>query len=287
MNRRKLLFAIILTLAGFGKLLASVDTCQARFGYTYSPWLSQPEQDIYLFHDSSTGEDSTTIFRWSFGVGDYSGAQNASFTYEPDDSGFEQVCLTISNTDNACNSTTCDTIRVDNLCIGARYTYSQQGNTFAFKASICGTADSINWNFGDGTIVTGTDSVSHTFAAVDSYYVCMQVFLSAECQYFYPCKAFDCQEIYIYPTDIKDITKPNQRLKVFPDPAGSYISITTSGAEFPAHIVITDVTGNIVSQSQVENAAQQLNINSLAAGVYFLQVTDGQKQSLVTRFIKQ
>ena len=163
------------------------------FTYSYQPWLTQPEEPIYLFADSSWGEDAATTYLWSFGTGDFSGVRNPAFTYDPEDSGFEQVCLTIHDTDNNCTSQYCDTIRVDNLCIGARYTYSQQGNVLIFKADICGQWDSISWNFGDGTMADAGDTVTHTYAAgVDSYYVCIQVFLNSECQYFYPCKSIDC-----------------------------------------------------------------------------------------------
>jgi hypothetical protein len=288
MNSNRILFAAILMLSGFNKISAQAGNCHAYFTYSYQPGLSQPEQDIYLFSDSSAGEDSSTKWEWSLGPGDFSAEQNPSFTYEPDDSGFEQVCLTIHNTGNGCTSTWCDTIRVDNLCIGARYSYTMQGNAITFIAAICGQADSINWNFGDGTSATGTDTVVHTYpATVDSYYVCMKVYLGSECQLFYPCKAIDCQTLYVYPTSVNTITQANEHVKVFPDPASSRITINTDVVDFPAQISITDVAGNTILQSSMDNAMQQILINDLQAGIYFIQLTNGQKQNLVTRFVKQ
>ena len=266
---------------------AQTSSCHAYFTYVYKPYLSEPEQDIYLFTDSSTGEDSTTKFEWSFGTGDFSDVQSPGFNYDPDDSGFEQVCLTIYNHDSSCYSTWCDTIRVDDLCTGASYTYNMQGNTVIFKASICGAYDSITWNFGDGSTASGTDSIAHTYpAAVDSYQVCMQVFINSVCSFLYPCKSYQCEEIQIYPTGITNVA-PAGHIKVYPDPAEMNISITTNNVDFPARMYITDATGRRLSDISVYNTMQMINIANLAAGIYFVQIESNSGQEEVTRFVKK
>ena len=287
MNSYKIFLTALLLVAGLSGLQAQTGNCQAYFTYTYTPWLSQPEESIYAFTDSSTGEDSSTTYSWNFGNGDFAGTKNTGISYEPDDSGFRQVCLTIRNADNGCTSTYCDTIRIDNLCLGARYAYSLQGNTGTFIASICGQYDSIRWDLGDGTIVTGKDTVIHTFAAgADSFNVCMQVFLSAVCEYNYPCHSYQCETIRIYPAGVNDIAQSDEHVKVYPDPASSLISIAGGKLEFPAEIKITDITGKTLLLSQLKFNNQQFDITSLQSGIYFIEIDTGLKQNLVTRFVK-
>ncbi len=285
--KMKLLFlTIVIVMFCMDKTFAQVSTCNAYFNYTYNPYFSQPELDIYQFHDTSTGVDSSTFYSWSFGTGDFSSLKNPGFTYEPDDSGFEQVCLTIHNLDSSCHSQYCDTIRVDNLCLGARYSYVMQGNTGIFKATICGQWDSIAWNFGDGSTAYGADSVVHTFATVDSYYVCMQVFISSVCQALYPCKSIECQQVYVSPTAVENVAA-DQRISTIPNPANSYIQIEAGQMEFPADVLITDITGNLLLHESMMSSQQRISVDGLSSGIYFVQVADALKQNVVSRFVKQ
>jgi len=263
--------------------------CQARFTYIYNPALSQPEQDIYLFSDSSTGEDSSTHYNWSFGTGDFSSLQNPSFTYEPDDSGAEQVCLDITNYDSTCTSQYCQTLQVQNLCIGARYSYEQSGNTVTLHAAICGTWDAIHWDFGDGTTDDHGDTlIAHTFPmAVDSYTICMQVAISAECQYLYPCTGIYCQQIHIYPTSIGQIPTTPSGLSIYPNPTSQNIQIATSSCSFPAELFLSDITGQIINHFTLVSQTQQIVLGDLSPGVYFIQLRDQQNQRAVAKFLKQ
>jgi len=281
----------IITVCTFTMLSATIKLeaqCHAYFNYVYSPQSSQPEQAIYFFSDSSTGEDSTVAWEWSFGNGDFSAQQNPAFTFEPDDAGPEQVCLTITNRDSSCTSQYCRNLQVQDLCIGARYTYNLDGNTATFMANICGAWDSIGWNFGDGTTANQGDTIVHTFpAATDSYYVCINVAISSLCGYFYPCEAIYCQELQIYPTAIATISSPANNLQVFPNPASTELNVSAPHFATPTKVVITDLTGNTLKYMGAETGIQQINISDLAPGIYFLQVNDGQVVPMVCRFIKQ
>ena len=281
----KNVLAVLILMAGVNFASAQ---CNAYFNYTYHPELSQPEQSIYFFTDSSTGQDSSTTYEWSFGTGDFSSLQNPAFTYEAGDSGIEQVCLTIHNADNNCTSQYCRNLHVDDLCIAARFNCDLQGFTGTFKADICGTWDSIHWDFGDGTQATQGDSIVHTYPAVaDSYYVCVEVMLSSECQNLYPCKAIYCQQVYVYPTGIEPMQVSGSAIKIYPNPTGSYLHVSASSALFPAEVRVTDITGKLVICTRLESPNSPINVSDVDAGIYLLSISDDTGPAHTGRFIKQ
>jgi PKD repeat protein len=260
-----------------------IDTCQAYFTYIYNPTLSQPEEDIYFFTDSSFGESPSATYLWSFGTGDFSSVRNPAFVYEAGDSGFEQVCLTIRNPDG-CTSQFCRTIWVDDLCLKATFSYTMQGSTGTFKASVCGPWSTLNWNFGDGVLASQSDSVVHTFAAVtDSYFVCVEVNIDTVCLLLYPCRVIYCRQVYVDLTGIENVAAPQQGITVFPNPSSGSISISYSAPlPNPAQIELSDITGKqvkrIMANPHPPNNTTAINIADLPPGIYFVRLTSEEGQ---------
>ncbi|MFH2095876.1 MAG: PKD domain-containing protein, partial [Bacteroidota bacterium] len=92
-------------------------------------------QNCFGFPDTSTASGTINSWYWDFGDGSWSNLQNPEHTYQ--DSGFYQVCLTIT-TDDSCTSTFCDSVYAQYNLV----TYSISGLVYANSAMLpSGTAE--------------------------------------------------------------------------------------------------------------------------------------------------
>ena len=69
---------------------------------------------------------------------------------------------------------------------------------------------------------------------------------------------------------------------VYPNPCQNYINI--ENLNITNNVVVVDVLGNIVLESQLNTGLNQINLSPLCEGVYFLYSTD--EISLKQLFIK-
>lgn len=155
--------------------------CQASFFY-------YPGSDTSLniqFQDwSFTGWGGVPdSWAWDFGDGSTSTLQNPIHTYA--DTGYYEVCLTITDSLGNCTDTYCETIFVENIfppqgCESFFYYDQDDTLTFTFYAEaylngmITTNSTIFEWDFGDGTTGSG-QTVTHTFPAdsSDIYFVCL------------------------------------------------------------------------------------------------------------------
>jgi PKD repeat protein len=101
-------------------------TCQA--GFTWA----QNANNVVSFTNTSTGTTNQTYYSWQFGDANWGyGANPGPHTYL--DSGTYVVCLTLSDSLNTCNSTTCDTIHVYGVLI------CNMSVTFSSSPASCNT----------------------------------------------------------------------------------------------------------------------------------------------------
>lgn len=130
--------------------------------------------DTISFSNFSTSDTTISSYSWSFGDGTpNSGATNPSHIYNTSLSSPILTSLTVTNA-LGCTGTSTQFITlytptsvissVPNLCLGQSVTlnatdYTLQGSNLAY-----------NWNFGDGTFVTGNNP-THTFATSGSHLI--------------------------------------------------------------------------------------------------------------------
>ncbi len=75
----------------------------------------------------------------------------------------------------------------------------------------------------------------------------------------------------------------SQKAILYPNPVTDYINLKFSDNQVPDKVMITDSAGKtLLSQTYIS----QINVESLAAGVYFLNVQSGEN-SYQTKFVKQ
>lgn len=148
--------------------------CNASFG-----WNAGAGNTIY-FNNTSTTPGTITTYAWTFGNGATSNVANPVYTYP--NSGWYNVCLTVSGfitgTNTPFSCTYCDSIQVGNPVqpCNANFSSSAAGLnvTFTNLSSGPGSITGYSWTFGDG----GTSSLqnpSHTYANAGSYTVCLAI----------------------------------------------------------------------------------------------------------------
>ncbi len=140
--------------------------CEAYYYYMPEDSLGYDMFTLH-FYDYSIGNPDT--WSWDFGDGATSGEQNPVHTFAQE--GMYNVCLTISNTADSCQSTYCEDVFIYNDSTGGDcYGYFEHYATDSASLSIdfaavnySSDSMSYSWDFGDGTTGTGA-TVSHTYA---------------------------------------------------------------------------------------------------------------------------
>jgi PKD repeat protein len=193
----------------------------------------------------------------------------------------------------------CDGITYDNACYALRY-----GGVTAWSAGPCcpvppppaclayfqlfelgGTtiqlvdssfnAEAWHLDLGDGTVLPGFDTVTHTYATPGVYTVCLEISNFAG----------DCTDEYCVTLDLTSSTGEAQApsVVVAPNPARSTLHVRLTGA--PARrATLFDALGRAVRSASPEREAFALDVQGLSTGVYLLQVETG-SGTLVTRVV--
>lgn len=153
--------------------------CQAGF-YYYPANDSFPSGGDYgiQFVDYSYG--NPTSWDWDFGDGESSSEQNPLHVYAED--GIYEVCLTIANPVDSCESTLCQEVYVWNDTLfdcWAWFEYEIDDMTVDFEGYLMNSQEGdYSWSFGDGTGGTG-QQISHTYGDDGIYEVTLTVTDSA------------------------------------------------------------------------------------------------------------
>jgi PKD repeat protein len=137
---------------------------------TFSAFVQSGGTVIFYTHDSmSVG----STHHWDFGDGATSSDTGNYFVYHYSASGKYNVCLTVSNTAQACSTTWCDSVEI-NLCANStQFNITQTGfGDYQFSPTTLGSITGANysWDFGDGAtsqLLTPT----HQYTANGSYTV--------------------------------------------------------------------------------------------------------------------
>ncbi|MCF6171763.1 MAG: PKD domain-containing protein [Bacteroidales bacterium] len=149
--------------------------CEAMYFY-YPVCDSGNDRDgdlKYQFIDISYGEPDA--WAWDFGDGETSDEQNPIHEFEEE--GEYEVCLTISNVNDSCESTYCDMVYVSHDTIGdctGWFDYDEGDSlTVEFEGFLMNSMNAtFSWEFGDSTTGSG-QTVLHTYAQDGIYTVTM------------------------------------------------------------------------------------------------------------------
>lgn len=139
---------------------------------------------------------------------------------------------------------------------------------FTDASSAAGSIVSWDWDFGDGNVSTDQNP-SHSYAAANTYTVCLTVTDDAGCSTTY------CEDVTVtdIPTSIAEAVENG--MEVFPNPSNGEFVVAIRGVEADVQIIVMDVTGRQVYNEGVAlsgNFRKDVNLGSVAKGSYILQI---------------
>ena len=75
-------------------------------------------------------------------------------------------------------------------------------------------------------------------------------------------------------------------LRIYPNPANNFLTITTEDYTIDTGLEILDVNGQLLEKTTMQNSKKTLDISDLESGVYFLKIIDNKYQIQTKSFIK-
>lgn len=79
------------------------------------------------------------------------------------------------------------------------------------------------------------------------------------------------------PAVINNVGSAEYKVDIFPNPARSYINISQSSENHLANIEIYNSLGVLVLKKQIQNTNEQIRINNLTKGCYFVKLSNNEK----------
>jgi len=252
--------------------------CRSYFYYTV-PDSGKMKAEFISFH-----EGDVTEVLWDFGDGSTSDQDNPSHLYA--NSGFYFVSLIASNPATGCESRYYDVIAVNEedkgLVPGFGFKLDSleennksSGYPVDFVGAAFGDPAKISWDFGDGEVDSSSFSTTHFYQSEGQYYACFTVSdpnSSQEPQEI-------CKEVNVYNLSKNSISKKNNELNVFPNPANSFLHVEFQlDKQQNVNITVYNIIGSKVKEvSQVSTNSGKnslrLNLLDLESGIYFIELS--------------
>ncbi len=157
------------------------------------------------------------------------------------------------------------TLLIDDEAAPASFTAENDDLVYTFTET-SGIASSVTWEFGDG--ITSTEmNPTHTYLTEGVYTVCVTSIN------IYGCSDTYCEEVMVGAVGINNLSND---LTISPNPANNYITVNYSGViSSDLTITIKNVTGTIVSTTTSNAPTTTLDVQSLASGIYFIELNNG------------
>ncbi len=140
-------------------------------------------------------------------------------------------------------------------------------------STLFSSASSGNQWYLNGSPIAGATASSYAFTSNGSY----TVVVSAN-----GCSSTSLPRV-ITNAGIENTNEANTDFTVYPNPAKDFIHVTVLSKQF-TKLKLTDVLGNTMLESTINNAESNIDIRQFAKGIYFIQLLDD-KNSIRTRKI--
>ena len=99
--------------------------------------------------------------------------------------------------------------------------------------------------------------------------------------------AGSCYTLRVQTVTASDVlVKNNFTISLFPNPTEGQLNVWIDGMNNKAQVKVYDIMGKLVMQQVTVNTLTQLNVSKLSAGVYIVNVNDGQ-QTKASKFVKK
>lgn len=150
-------------------------------------------------------------------------------------------------------------------------------NAFHFIPVNPGNVISFSWDFGDGSALSNSASPTHTYPQSGTYTACLVITSTCASDTF-------CTQVNVNVTGINE-SHLLSGITVYPNPAKDDLHI--DGITGKVSYALCDVTGTQVSHGAVAPAHNNINLRGLAAGLYFLNLSDDKGHKLVLKITRQ
>ena len=223
----------------------------------------------FTYTGTTTGLDSV---KWNFGDGTTSTSMNPIHEYTA--IGTYNACVTVYT---SCGSDLhCSEITVACVSVPAA-SFSDTGmHTVGFTYTGVTTGiDSVVWNFGDGSTDITTNPI-HTYSTAGTYTVCVTAYTSCGSD-------VACNVVVVNTTGVTTLSFSN--VKVYPNPVNDELNITGVGQHTTYRLL--NVTGACIQQGNLKPGTNVLSLQTLANGVYILEMTGADGARHMARVVKE
>lgn len=251
------------------------------------------------FNSVSTGTIINTQYSWNFGDGWTSATTNPSHTYI--NAGTYYILLSVSNpSSGACSDSILQAINVTGIPCSANSGFSlvptstpKYWNAIPDYPWNIGTNSAV-WDWGDNTSSTGLYA-SHQYSVSGNYNICLSATVScgstsSSCATYSVFRsAADVFYVQVVPpapkievVGVSDIVSDVNEIAFYPNPNnGLFLLHITNHADREVKVVVYGLTGSKILDSNfgVENGevTRQLDLGNYCSGIYFMEVSSGNK----------
>jgi PKD repeat protein len=226
------------------------------------------------FTDQTTNAPVTWM--WDFGDSQTSTAQNPVHSYAA--AGTYTICLVATN-DCGYADTTCTSVTVCGQLVAA-YTSTQNQDSLWVTDQSTGGVVTWVWDFGDSQTSSVQNPPVHLYPQEGIYTVCLTV--------TDVCGNSDtaCEDINIVFISVNELNA-SVISGIYPNPVNDQLNISFNTELKEGQLEIVDQSGRVVMSLQnVSGKTMNLDVKTLASGMYMLRVVDEHGSSSV-RFIRE
>lgn len=201
--------------------------------------------------------------------GGYVIGKTSTIDYQMTANGTYYVCLKITDTCNNCDTTICQTVKVDCAC-SAKAGISIDSTSSAGIVYLHSTSTGAyyyEWDFGDSSSSTSSNPAKHAYKASGAYNICLTVWDANK-----TCSTKYCITVKVLKTrSVAGISNASTvvPVHVYPNPASTGFVITTMGN---ASYQIYDLKGRLVTSGNMDNRTS-VNADGWMDGVYLVRIT--------------
>lgn len=220
----------------------------------------------------SVVNDPNVVYNWTIPAGWTGSSTTNSITVTADaTSGTIEV-----NAENICGTSSPSTlaITVNPGAPTASFSQSNTGNNYSFTSTST-DATSWSWDFGDGVGTSTQENPNYTYTSNGTFTVTLTVTNGCGTDQ-------TTTSVTITGVGLDELTATSILLS--PNPASTTLLVKGFNALVGKHIEIRDITGKKLSTRMATQSEMKIDVSSLSAGVYFVQVPE---LNISTRFIKK
>jgi uncharacterized delta-60 repeat protein len=146
------------------------------------------------------------------------------------------------------------------------FSSTNASNTYNFTSNVTGRAPiTYEWTFGDGSANSTQQNPSHHYPFIGAYTVKL---VAADA-----CGTDSTTQTFTITTGINNINADHS-ISVFPNPANNEIRIKYISLNVNIKVSLSDVLGNVIQNTELNNGEAILNTSLLPDGIYLLKVQD-------------